>query len=122
MSSAKQVANISLEILNGRFFWVVPRLPEVGLEPTPCCQDGILNPARLPIPPLRHMLSANIKEDQRLVNKNTPATVTGPETHCARPINRWLKGNSWGCGDTNNTPPLGLGKAVNYPNLALIYP
>ncbi len=29
------------------------RLPEVGLEPTPCCQDGILNPARLPIPPLR---------------------------------------------------------------------
>jgi len=23
-------------------------LPEVGLEPTPCCQDGILNPARLP--------------------------------------------------------------------------
>ena len=28
-------------------------IPEVGLEPTPCCQDGILNPARLPIPPLR---------------------------------------------------------------------
>ena len=25
----------------------------MGLEPTPCCQDGILNPARLPIPPLR---------------------------------------------------------------------
>ncbi len=28
-------------------------LPEEGLEPSPCCQDGILNPARLPIPPLR---------------------------------------------------------------------
>lgn len=28
-------------------------IPEVGLEPTPCRQDGILNPARLPIPPLR---------------------------------------------------------------------
>ena len=30
-------------------------LPEVGIEPTPCCQDGILNPARLPIPPLRRL-------------------------------------------------------------------
>jgi integrase len=29
-------------------------IPEVGIEPTPCYQDGILNPARLPIPPLRH--------------------------------------------------------------------
>ena len=28
-------------------------LPKEGLEPSPCCQDGILNPARLPIPPLR---------------------------------------------------------------------
>ena len=34
-------------------------IPEVGLEPTPCCQDGILNPARLPIPPLRHKGSSN---------------------------------------------------------------
>ena len=31
-------------------------LPEEGLEPSPCCQDGILNPARLPIPPLRQVL------------------------------------------------------------------
>ncbi len=29
------------------------QMPEEGLEPSPCCQDGILNPARLPIPPLR---------------------------------------------------------------------
>ncbi len=28
-------------------------LPEVGLEPTRPCGHGILNPARLPIPPLR---------------------------------------------------------------------
>jgi hypothetical protein len=32
----------------------LPRpLPKEGLEPSPCCQDGILNPARLPVPPLR---------------------------------------------------------------------
>ena len=31
----------------------LPRLPEEGLEPSPGCPDGILNPARLPIPPLR---------------------------------------------------------------------
>jgi len=29
------------------------QLPKEGIEPSPCCQDGILNPARLPIPPLR---------------------------------------------------------------------
>ena len=28
-------------------------LPKEGVEPSPCCQDGILNPARLPVPPLR---------------------------------------------------------------------
>ncbi len=28
-------------------------VPKVGLEPTLCCQNGILNPACLPIPPLR---------------------------------------------------------------------
>ena len=32
-------------------------LPKVGIEPTLCCQNGILNPARLPIPPLRLMLT-----------------------------------------------------------------
>ena len=31
-------------------------VPEVGLEPTLCCQNWILNPARLPISPLRQDL------------------------------------------------------------------
>ncbi len=30
-------------------------LPEEGLEPTLSCENGILNPARLPIPPLRRV-------------------------------------------------------------------
>ncbi len=33
-------------------------VPEVGLEPTLCCQNGILNPARLPISPLRQVCEA----------------------------------------------------------------
>ena len=33
-------------------------VPEVGLEPTHCCQYWILSPARLPIPPLRQPESA----------------------------------------------------------------
>ena len=33
------------------------RMPEEGLEPSLCCQNGILNPARLPIPPLRLLQS-----------------------------------------------------------------
>ena len=33
-------------------------LPKEGVEPSPCCQDGILNPARLPIPPLRRFVSS----------------------------------------------------------------
>ena len=28
-------------------------MPKVGIEPTPSCEDRILNPARLPVPPLR---------------------------------------------------------------------
>jgi hypothetical protein len=28
-------------------------MPKEGVGPSPCCQDGILNPARLPVPPLR---------------------------------------------------------------------
>ena len=35
-------------------------LPKEGVEPSPCCQDGILNPARLPIPPLRRFLPFTI--------------------------------------------------------------
>ena len=34
-------------------------VPEAGLEPALCCQNGILNPACLPIPPLRHICSAH---------------------------------------------------------------
>ena len=33
---------------------LVISVPEVGLEPTRPCGHWILNPARLPIPPLRH--------------------------------------------------------------------
>jgi hypothetical protein len=29
-------------------------VPWVGIEPTLCCQNWILNPARLPVPPPRH--------------------------------------------------------------------
>ena len=37
--------------INSFFVFVVPW---VGIEPTLCCQNWILNPARLPIPPLGH--------------------------------------------------------------------
>ena len=30
-------------------------LPKEGLEPSLPCENGILNPARLPIPPLRRV-------------------------------------------------------------------
>jgi hypothetical protein len=30
------------------------KVPEVGIEPTRDCSHGILSPARLPVPPLRH--------------------------------------------------------------------
>jgi hypothetical protein len=32
------------------------KVPEVGIEPTRGCPHGILSPARLPVPPLRHGL------------------------------------------------------------------
>ena len=32
----------------------VTKVPEVGIEPTRDCSHGILSPARLPVPPLRH--------------------------------------------------------------------
>ena len=31
-------------------------VPEEGIEPSLPCENRILNPARLPIPPLRHVL------------------------------------------------------------------
>ena len=30
------------------------KMPQAGIEPAPYCYDGILSPARLPVPPLRH--------------------------------------------------------------------
>ena len=40
-------------------------LPKEGLEPSHCCQYGILNPARLPIPPLRRP-SSGVASPERL--------------------------------------------------------
>ena len=38
-------------------------VPKAGIEPALCCQNWILNPARLPIPPLRLLLeSAKIQK------------------------------------------------------------
>ena len=42
-------------------------IPEVGLEPTRPCGHGILNPARLPIPPLRLELGYKINAHERFV-------------------------------------------------------
>ena len=42
------------------FFWLV--VPWVGIEPTLCNQNWILNPARLPIPPPRLILGMQIYE------------------------------------------------------------
>ena len=50
------VANVKLNkrVKENRVrFNIEVMVPEVGLEPTLCCQNGILNPARLPISPLR---------------------------------------------------------------------
>ena len=33
---------------------IINIVPKAGIEPALCCQNWILNPARLPIPPLRH--------------------------------------------------------------------
>ena len=35
-------------------------MPKEGIEPSLCCQNGILNPARLPIPPLRQVVLSQI--------------------------------------------------------------
>lgn len=31
-------------------------MPPAGIEPALCCQNGILSPARLPVPPWRHSI------------------------------------------------------------------
>ena len=43
-------------------------MPKEGVEPSPCCQDGILNPARLPVPPLRLRFAQIINNLPRFVN------------------------------------------------------
>lgn len=47
-------------------------VPEVGLEPTQGCPYGILNPARLPISPLRlqEKLAAEIYANDHLKERN----------------------------------------------------
>ena len=40
-------------------------MPATGIEPVPYCYDRILSPARLPVPPRRHVSPAR----QRLVNE-----------------------------------------------------
>jgi hypothetical protein len=52
-------------------------LPKEGLEPSPSCEDGILNPARLPIPPLRP------------VRINVSVGVRDVNTGAARGWQRW---------------------------------
>ena len=48
-------------------------LPEEGLEPTLSCENGILNPARLPIPPLRLRVGRPASDPQRaLLYRNPP--------------------------------------------------
>ncbi len=52
------------------------QVPEVGLEPTPPEGDWILNPARLPIPPLRLILkhinlSGNVKKVKFVISSNS---------------------------------------------------
>ena len=51
-----------------------PALPKEGLEPSPCCQDGILNPARLPIPPLR-LLAAYYCQTRNLCQPKIPSRI-----------------------------------------------
>ena len=50
-------------------------MPQMGIEPIPYCYDGILSPARLPIPPLRHLL-IQVKTTQMRLELTTSA-VTG---------------------------------------------
>ncbi len=45
-------------------------LPKEGLEPSLPCGNGILNPARLPIPPLRLFSVSYITGGWRISGKN----------------------------------------------------
>ena len=50
---------------------MIRSLPKEGVEPSPCCQDGILNPARLPVPPLRPNQRPIIENPQTFVNRKS---------------------------------------------------
>ena len=43
------------EMLHLSAFQALSLLPATGIEPVPYCYDRILSPARLPVPPRRHM-------------------------------------------------------------------
>ena len=61
-------------------------VPEVGLEPTRPCGHWILNPARLPIPPLWQRKSANIEPNDPQTSKG--ASVRKRDHQILAPI--WL--------------------------------
>jgi hypothetical protein len=51
-------------------------MPKEGVEPSPCCQDGILNPARLPVPPLRLFGAYYCRPENLCQTKILPRNVT----------------------------------------------
>ena len=56
LAPSKIVISLKTSV-SGRFeFELKIMVPEEGLEPSPSCEDWILSPARLPIPPLRQCL------------------------------------------------------------------
>ena len=79
---------------------VVQRLPEVGLEPTLGCPNGILNPARLPIPPLRlGMLCRSLRRERKYHTEKNPLSQVGDDAQgkvvsdpTLRFAQRWLWG------------------------------
>ena len=61
-------------------------VPEVGLEPTRCCQQRILSPSRLPIPSFRRKLYSTIirRAMQHKLRTQTPhgsAAYAPPQRH-----------------------------------------
>jgi hypothetical protein len=66
-------------------------VPEEGIEPTLCCQNRILSPARLPVPPFRR--------GSRIIRESDPATkqrVSRKTSNAPRlPVARWISGHRW---------------------------
>ena len=69
-------------------------VPPTGIEPVLCCQNGILSPGRLPVPPRRQSWSIHYSEDilqnsslalyHFSIRKSTPI-------HCRQRLSRYLK-------------------------------